>query len=73
MVFPERLAAGPKARHGPQTERRAKTWNRCIARPSPERGKAVTSKQPASLLFEPVNFSLLAALYLLRGVVRLRI
>ena len=31
MVFPERLAAGPKARHGPQTERRAKSWKRCIA------------------------------------------
>ena len=34
MVFPERLAAGPKARHGPQTERRAKSWNRCIACPT---------------------------------------
>ena len=29
MVFPERLAAGPEARQGPQTERRAKSWNRC--------------------------------------------
>ena len=30
----QRLAAGSKARQGPQTERRAKSWSRCIGCPS---------------------------------------
>ena len=72
MVFPERLAAGPKARHGPQTERRAKSWNRCIA--CPNLGEAVWS-QPSdvtpSVNMAEYRLQLATSAQLLQGRVKL--